>query len=441
MQRQDIFVLWDDAHIWGLMALRALTQMRLPCQLVSATAIAQGALLGKPSLLLTPGGSARRKSAALGEAGREAIRAYVRQGGNYLGFCGGAGLGLSDPGGLALCPWTRAPYTDRIQHLVSGHVRSRLAGHPLCPPTGAGELSLPVWWPGRFAPPQEQVEDGVTVLASYLAPDRDLCLTDLPLADLPPEICATWRAAYGIDMGAGFLAGQPCVIHGRYGAGQYVLSYSHLETPDSPTANTFMAHVLERLAGIGTRHAHTPPWRIEHLPTLWPRNRATRPLFAARSGVNRLIRLGVRHRLLFKRTPWLWGWRTGIPGAALNNLHAALNTALGLPPTEAARAFLRDVAGELERVLPTFLGASADYLLAERLATTLASGLGEGISRGDLRDRREALFGKPMAGGGLYQQLVDIADKLVFLLAGGLDAPPAPFGPRDGATAPRRHKP
>ena len=127
----DIAIFWDASQLWGLLVWRAAEAFGLPYRLVKAKEIAQGALSDKTSLLLVPGGTARHKSAALGEKGREAVRAWVRGGGRYVGFCGGAGLGLSDAAdpvrtaeigkGLCLCPWHRAEIGERVQHFVSGH--------------------------------------------------------------------------------------------------------------------------------------------------------------------------------------------------------------------------------------------------------------------------------------------------------------------------------
>lgn len=440
--QQDIYILWDASHIWGLMAWRAVRALGLSCRLVKAQDIAQGLLSGKmPALLLVPGGTARLKAAALGSVGMEAIRQYVAEGGRYLGFCGGAGLGLSGSGGLGLCPWTRAAYTDRMQHLVSGHILSTVApGHALCPNVsrdrsvgtsvganmsaagpgvspartdGYAEISLPVWCPGRFAP-QEGTD--VEVLASYQRPDADMCLADIPLASLPRDIFSTWQAVYGVNMHPDFLAGQPCVLTGSFGKGRYVLSYSHLETPDSPQANGWLAHILRELAGLEVAAPRVPVWDVDNLPVLWPVNADTAPLHAARAASGQFMALGAEHMLLFRRTPWLHGWRTGIPGAALNNLHAALGTALSLEPGEAALAFWRERKDHVARILPLFVQGVEGYLLAERLATTLSSTLPDVVDRRGLRVQREALFGQPMEGGGLYQELLEVADELVFLL-------------------------
>ena len=416
----EIYILWDHAHIWGLMALRTLRAMKVPCRPVKATEIAQGLLSGKPpALLLVPGGTARLKAQALGEDGLDAIRHHVRGGGSYLGFCGGAGLGLSDSGGLALCPWTRATYSDRLQHLVSGHVLSQVATHALCPPEMEGVPAqdsltpLPVWWPGRFAP---HPDDSVTVLATYQSPGHDLCLADIPLSSLPRDTVATWQEMYGVNMRADFLHGQPCVLTGQYGQGRYVLSYSHLETPRSPAANGWLAHLLYELAGISSAHTDTGHWEVDNLPLTWEGPEAA-ALLRVRQDSLRLMRLGVEHNLLFKRTPWLYGWRTGIPGAALNNIHIAVCTALSLPLNDAANAFRRAQEDNINRLWPLFAQGVEGYLLAERLATTLSSTLPDVVDRRGLKVQREALFGPPMTGGGIYHELIEILDELVFLLA------------------------
>lgn len=414
---QPLYILWDEAHIWGLIVWRAVTAMRLPYQLVKSIDIAQGALSGKPPLLLVPGGTARLKAKTLGKAGLMEIRRYISTGGHYLGFCGGAGLGLSENGALGLCPWRRDGYSIRLQHLISGHIRSRLQyGHPLCPPISSQEAAaypLPVWWPGRFAP---QPGNTVEILARYDCPGDDLWVADLPLASLPGGTLEDWKHLYGVNLGTDLLHGQPCVLYGRYGQGSYILSYSHLETPDSPTANAWLA-CLMRQAGFSPAMSLVPPWDVAALPDIWPQTPALQALHTARTGLQALMDMGIAHNLLFRRTSWLRGWRPGIPGAALNNLYTGICTALSLPPTPEALAFWDQRRSRVEQYLPLFLRGIEEYFLAERLSVTLASHLPNAVDRHGLNGRREALFGLPMQGGGFYQELLDLINELVFRCA------------------------
>ncbi len=417
--KHTIYILWDASHIWGLMAWHTMTTMGVPCRLIKAQNIPYALLSGKsptsrPAMLLVPGGTASLKSHALGAEGRAAIRQYVAEGGQYLGFCGGAGLALADATGLHLCPWTRATYTDRMQHLVSGHVLSSIAKHSLVPLSQEHKtqsmLPLPVWWPGRFA---AQQADAVTILATYEKPCEDLLLADISLASLPAHTLSHWQDVYGVNLRADFLTGQPCVITGRYGKGRYVLSYAHLETPHSLDANAWLAHLLHTMGRVTPVQRYSASWDIDSLPVRWPAS--YKLLHEARQGVQHCMVLGTEQHLLFRRTPWLYGWRTGIPGAALNNLHTSLCTVLSLEPNTAALQFWKEKEARIKHILPHFLEGVEGYLLAERLATTLAIPLPHIMDRNILKTQRENIFGKPMHGGGLYQELLDIVDELFFL--------------------------
>ncbi len=408
---RSIYILWDASHIWGLMALHTLQGMGVTHRIITCNEITHGALSGKPSLLVVPGGTASLKYQALGKKGVAAIQDYVANGGNYLGFCGGAGLGLSHGHGLHLCPWKRASYTDRTQHLVSGHVLSAVHQHSLAP--AQENISLPIWWPARFAP-EENKE--VTVLAKYTAPGHDFYFADIDLHALPHGILEQWQDMYGVDMGAAFLEGKPCVITGNYGKGRYVLSYSHLETPASPEANTWLAALLQELGNVKPSQNISPPWHVEKIPDAWAYTSDTALLFRARDGLRKLLHLGVEHHLLFPRTPWLYGWRTGIPGGGLNNLYTALCTILGCIPNEAALCYWKSIEQDMQRILPIFLQGVENYLLAERLATTLAVPMPHVMDRRFLHDQQKNLFGTVMHSGGAHKELLTMADRLLYLL-------------------------
>ncbi len=56
----------------------------------------RGGKLSDVDVLVHPGGSGSGQGKALGESGRVAVRKFVREGGGYLGVCGGAYLATND---------------------------------------------------------------------------------------------------------------------------------------------------------------------------------------------------------------------------------------------------------------------------------------------------------------------------------------------------------
>lgn len=289
----SIHIYWDESHFWGLLVTRALSAWGIPHRLVRGSEIADGALAGKfgevPKLFIVPGGRARGKANRLGDRGRDAVREFVRAGGTYLGFCGGAGLALSGPHGLCLSPWTRKAYKNRLHHFLSGHVNANLnTDSPLVPDT-LGSALLPVWWPGRF----DAKDDSVTVLARYGAPGPDFWVADLDLATLPDGTMTDWENLYGISLRPDFMDGLPCVTANEYGAGKVILSYAHLETPASRQANGWLSHLLGQVLGESLGAAPVPAWDVAARPEAWE----DEVLRNARTAMETIIRTGTDHFL------------------------------------------------------------------------------------------------------------------------------------------------
>lgn len=420
-----LHILWDDSHIWGLLAARAAEVMALPRRLIRAKDVAGGLLAReRPSILLVPGGNARHKAHSLGRAGLDALREYVESGGRYMGFCGGAGLALSHRAGaegIGLCPWQRGGFADRLQHFMSGHLHVALAGgespHTPLLPDSASALRLPVWWPGRFAP---KPGHSITVLASYERPAEDFWLADLPIAALPPDTFSGWQDMYGLSFTPTFLAGQPCVVYGESGKGGYLLSYSHLETPGSPEANRWLAKLFRELGGLAPERELLPPWSTQGGEARWENP----DLAAIEADLRGVLRTGLEHGLLFERTDWLLGWRTGIPGANLNNLWAALRTVMDREPGDQTLACWEARRERMLAASSLFADACIQYFLAERLAQTLAKFSPDAVPPALLKDQRNALFGPPMTAGGLYRELMEPLDELAFLQLGGGEKQP-----------------
>ena len=244
-------VLWDASPLWGHLALNTVIQTGLPYEIVTAKECQENILKEKAfNVLIVPGGAGKQKANLLGQKGMEAVRNFVAEGGAYLGFCGGAGLALED--GLALCPWGRDFYEGRIEHRISGHIYCDIFADNLIP-QDMKKASLPVWWPGRFQEPgKEEIartpsKGEVRVLARYREMGEDFYSHDLPVCSLPQNTLEDWENVYGVRLKPKLLDGQPAIIAGSYGKGQYILSYSHLETADSKDANQILAHMLKSL--------------------------------------------------------------------------------------------------------------------------------------------------------------------------------------------------
>ncbi len=117
-----------------------------------------GTALGQFDVVVFPGGSASRQARAIGAAGREAVRRFVRNGGGYLGMCAGAylaswgyrwSLGIVDLEVFDRAHWRRgegevaAELTDagrRFFALARPRFEIRYANGPLLKPAGRAEI-------------------------------------------------------------------------------------------------------------------------------------------------------------------------------------------------------------------------------------------------------------------------------------------------------------
>lgn len=406
MKQKTILILWDASHIWGLMAWRGLRALGIPCRFVKAKEIAQGSCLGKrpqeyESILLVPGGNARQKALALGSAGRAAIRKWVAQGGLYLGFCGGAGLALSDSSAsLGLCPLQRARFEKRFYHFLSGHVIARTDKNAI--------LSLPVWWAGRFA---YSLSPSLSILARYLSPGPDLWLADLPISKVPAAFLSSWAKAKNLDPDLGFPEGEPLLIKGGFGRGNYILSYAHLETPASAQANQWLCGLLEEYGQIYPGNISIPGWiTTRKLQTcLETASEFQKLLVNSHAAMLELCACGQKMGLLFQREEWLLGWRSGFAGMPCNHLLATL-AFLGekdCPTPDPA------ILKQFESNFIIFMEKAWEWLWTWKLESALhappALYQDENLAQGQL-----AIFGNPMLGGGLIENLLALLDEYIW---------------------------
>ncbi len=395
-----VALLWDESHLWGLLLHRALKALGAPLTLIKAEQVGAGALRGLGSgTLLVPGGWAKLKSLALGEDGRTAIREHVRGGGKYLGFCGGAGLALGSERGapfLDLCSWSRKAARERLPNF-SGHLK--------CTINEGGakyEAALPVWWPSQFEPGNEALE----VLARYEEPGPDFWSADLDWSGIDAAEVGQWEELYGINLNPDRLRHEPCIVRGTYGQGTFVLSYAHLETPASPQANT----LFTRLLGLRSQ-AVVPDWDLSQEKPLW----ADETLRSVHSSLADLVSFGQSHFLLFWRTPWLLGWRRGVPGSPMNFLLAMAWQARHTPPSPQAKDYWASQGKKCRELCRDFCAQTRDYLLQERRILATSPSSPEASASPGLQRRKQELFGKFPGYGGLYGELLQTLDELLWL--------------------------
>lgn len=383
MKNGKVVILWDGSYIWGLMALRAARALGLRCRLAVAQEITHALALGKgDALLLVPGGAARQKARALGSAGLNVISAWLASGGSYLGFCGGAGFALRQKNpldGLGVCSWTRASYAHARSPALSGYVYARAINR--------GLLSLPVWWPARF---EANEDPKVRIIAVYASAGEDCWLGDKPYEKS------------GKDREE-FPAGQPLVIAGGHGEGKYLLSYAHLETPDSPDANLMLADILRDYFGLNSVARVIPAWDIKSLAKGENAGAIAEACEGLFEKTLRLIRLGEERGVFCPRLPWLPGWRGGEPGMAFACLLAGLSAAAGISH-KSNEKFWRLNGSKFIRDFNVFFERSSGYLREWTVGNLPPL----------IRDEKEKLFGHPMLGGGLIWRAIDFVYELIY---------------------------
>ncbi len=403
--RGAVALLWDESFLWGVMAYKALRGAGLRFRLIRAADIGAGGL-SDCSALLVPGGWASNKIKALGEPGIAGIRQFVNEGGMYVGFCGGAGLATRD--GIGLLDAGRTPTGRRVPSF-SGRVRLKLRRDPLW--DGIGDPVFHAWWPSQLV-----VGEGVDLLATYGEALADAFSSDLNVGDVLDA--GGWEKLeeyYGINLDPRRMLDQPSVVRGTYGRGTVLLSLIHFDSPGDPNGARVLRNLWSMCGWGGTPERAKDGASRRKAP-------CSASLCAAhdlKEKVDGLIDLGVRNFLWFRQNPFLLQWRRGVRGLEYCTLKVMMDelTQLTAEPGPArlsasTEAHLADI-GEL---LVPFLQDARLLLLRERRAM-----LREKLTFGNtgdpvVRATRERLFSTAKSHGGLFKQVIDRMDSLLFSL-------------------------
>ncbi len=414
---QGAAFLWDESFLWGLMAYKALKGQGLPFELIRAEDIKEGKL-DRYKMLFVPGGWASNKSRALEEAGLEAVRDFVTKGGSYLGFCGGAGLATKTKGGIGLLNVKRRPTKERVPSF-SGKIELNLKSHPIWDGlelrTQNSELFFHAWWPSQLI-----VEDNdVEVLATYGNALSDSFSSDLNVGDV--KLNGDWAAMeniYKINLDPERLLNEPSVIEGTYGKGKVFLSLVHFDTPDDLNGQQVLVNLWEYLSGSSIEQSGKRKAKNKYDTDLNIDEPATlcTTLYALCA---ELMLLGERNFLWFRRNPMLFQWRRGVRGLEYNTLYIMMKEIAEIISNGSREHSAKSIEERLERikaVLVPFAEKAKRLLVLERHAMQRGHITYEKCDDTKIQEIRFELFSDSKSHGGMFKELLDEMDKLLFEL-------------------------
>lgn len=177
-------------------------------------------------VLIQPGGSGSAQAKDLGEEGRAKVKAFVKEGGGYIGICAGAYLASRS--------------YDWSLHILDAEVLDRAHWA-----RGTGDVEL------KFSPKGKDffAAKGEKVTVYYgqgplLAPGRDDAIPDYEeLAHYETEIHSKGGARPGV------MKGTTAAARGSYGNGRVFCFSPHPEKTDSPEAKEMFRRALRWAAG------------------------------------------------------------------------------------------------------------------------------------------------------------------------------------------------
>jgi hypothetical protein len=403
-----IAFLWDESFLWGLMAHKALKAAPLPFELIRSEDINKG-ILADYKLLFVPGGWASNKIKTLGDGGIAKIKEFVGSGGNYLGFCGGAGLATLD--GIGLLNIRRKPTQERVPSF-SGRILLDLSEHPIW--HGINEPVFHAWWPSQLLPDGKDF----SILATYGQAQPDSFSSDLNVGDTVRY--SDWsdkEKHYGINLDPDRLLSDPAVVEGTYGDGKVLLSLIHFDTPGDANGTVVMKNLWSYLAGVSpcVPVCPSPPEASWQEPC--PGFPAPALVAELEAAVDELIAFGQRNFLWFWRNPMLLQWRRGVRGLEYCTLYVLIKEiAAIIKKGNADTSLITDYPLRIKDLLIPFVEKAEHLLILEKHALQNGHITYERCDDPEIRKIRAELFSNSKSHGGLFKELIDKVDTLLYPL-------------------------
>jgi Biotin-protein ligase, N terminal len=403
LPEKKVALLWDESFLWGLMAYKALKNASLPFELIRAEDIRNGCL-DEYALLFVPGGWASNKLKALGDRGIGAIRNFVREGGNYLGFCGGAGLATQDS--IGLLDIKRRPTKDRVPSF-SGRIRLNTTSHLLW--ENISEPAFHAWWPSQFV-----VEgSGIKILATYGEALSDSFSSDLNTGDV--NAYGNWNELekiYGINLDPKRLLNEPAVVEGRFGKGSVILSLIHFDTPADMNGAAVLQTLWEYLADYKAATDCQALIAEESEPDI----RVSPVVAEIYTTASELIALGTRNFLWFWRNPMLLQWRRGVRGLEYCTLYILAREVASLSNFLTIDETGKEMLVKIRNLLIPFAEKAKKLLLLERTAMSNGHITYEVCDAPQIQTLRKELFSTSKSHGGPFKELISELDDYLYCL-------------------------
>ncbi len=404
---QPVGLFFEGSYFFGLMALWQLRTLNIPFFVFDGNNIQKNLHQDLP-LLIIPGGWTGLKNEALKAQGRTNLVSYIRSGGNYLGICGGCGLGLSEKDGLGLVPCQR----KKQREIANFHGEIKLlptSDHPFWEGISP-RAPFYVWWPALL-----NTNQSVKTIANYDEIGKDFYVSDINIWDIKKYgNISLWENTYSLRLEPEILKNQPAIIESAYGQGKVVLSYPHLDTPNNPWEELALFNLWQYLIPEGKITLE-----ISLSPTLFPQKEALKLAKQLKKIIRAFLIFGQRHFLWQRLSPWRFIWRRGIRGFHYQSLYfmaLELEKALkGLYPLAPENALPR--LARLISDTKDFLEQGRVLVLKECLYLNRPKFNLLRSPDPQVNEMRKALFGTgPGFGGRLKEILKEIESLLLPLL-------------------------
>lgn len=417
IQHKTCALLWDESFLWGLMAWRALSEARLPFDLIRSEDIRSGEL-ARYAMIFVPGGWATAKVRALGEKGQAEIHRFVENGGSYLGICGGAGLATDNH--LGLLPVRRRANEERVPSF-SGPISLTLTDHPIWKNIQTSVFHA--WWPPQLH--AGEINDP-HILARYDEAQNDAMSSDVRVEEGRKKGWPVLEKRYGIFLDPERLKGEPAVVEGACGRGKVILSLLHFDTPGDPNGALVLQNLWRYLIKDIPLDLHSGPVSCGNLVSVNDNRLYKALLDDIKTAVDHLIAEGKQNLLLRRRNDLLLLWRRGLRGIEYSTLAAMTEEIVArLSCNQAVNTFQDEFAPSLDpaqltsdlefirRLLIPFVDEAAELLRLERLWLTASITPGSSPDERITRLRQD-LFGSSRSFGGKFKNLIDAMDNLLF---------------------------